>query len=137
MAGETPLTVASTLPGMRSPRVLVVLDAEGAWSRGVLRGFMAAAQERDWTLLHYHPSADVGWLAREWAPNAAVIGPELGAEAIAALGTTALVSVIVDRTDDQIPSVCIDEEAVAALALEHLLATGLRQLTTFRCDESA
>ena len=59
---------------MGSPRVLVVLGTEAAWSRGTLRGFMAAARERGWTLLHHHPSADLDWLLREWSPAAAVVG---------------------------------------------------------------
>jgi len=128
--------IPATLSGVRAPRVLVLLDTRGAWSRGVLRGFMAAAQEHAWTLLHYHPTADVRWLAREWAPSVAVVGPELGAEALAALAPAALVSVPVDRTGQGTPSVCIDEDAVATLALDHLLATGLRNLTSFRFDDA-
>lgn len=123
-------------PPARSPRVLVLLDVRGAWSRGVLRGFMRAAQERGWTLLHYHPTANVEWLVREWAPAAAVIGSDLGPEALAALSSARTVSVTVDRCAQGVPSVCVDEQAVASLALEHLLATGLRQLTTFRFDAS-
>jgi hypothetical protein len=80
---------------MSGPRVLVVLGTEAAWSRGILRGFMEAAHERDWTLLHYHPSMNLNWLADEWTPAAAVIGPELGPAAIARLGSAALVSVVV------------------------------------------
>ena len=121
---------------MSAPRVLVVLGTEAAWSRGILRGFMEAAHERDWTLLHYHPSMNLNWLADEWTPAAAVIGPELGPLAIARLASAALVSVTVDRSADGIASVCLDEESIAALALEHLLGTGLRDVTTFRFDES-
>ncbi len=33
-------------------------------------------------------------------------------------------------------SVCLDEKRIAKLALEHLAATGLRHVTTFRFDES-
>lgn len=36
---------------MRSPRVLVVLKTDAAWSRGILRGFVKTAHERGWTLL--------------------------------------------------------------------------------------
>jgi LacI family transcriptional regulator len=117
-------------------RVLVLLDIRGGWSRGVLRGFMAAAEERNWLLLHYHPSTDLSWLVREWAPAATVVGPEPSAEALSVLAPGALVSVATDRSAQGIPSVCIDEQAVAALALEHLLSTGVRQLTTFRFDDS-
>ena len=56
---------------MNPPRVLVVLDTVAAWSRGILRGFMAAAHERGWTLLHYSPLVDLNWVADEWAPDAA------------------------------------------------------------------
>ena len=116
------------------PRVLVVLNTAAAWSRGILRGFMAAAHERDWTLLHYHPDADLSWLAAEWAPAVAVVGPELPAEAVLKLAPTALVSVNADRSAFDIASVCLDEEAIAKLALQHLLNAGLRQLSTFRFD---
>jgi LacI family transcriptional regulator len=121
---------------MSGPRVLVVLNTHAAWSRGILRGFMAAANERDWTLLHYQPSSNLNWLAGEWAPAAAVIGPELDAEAFGALAPAALVSVTVDRSADGIASVFPDDEGIAALALSHLLATGVRHVSTFRYDES-
>ncbi len=98
---------------------------------------MAAAHERGWTLLHYRPSADLGWLARELAPVAAVIGPEPSLKSLGALAPAALVSVTVDRSADRIASVCLDEAAISELALDHLLATGLRQLSTFRFDDSA
>lgn len=122
---------------MSPKRVLVVLGTDAAWSRGVLRGFMEAAQERDWSLLHYHPSADLNWLIDEWAPAAAVIGPEIGAQASARLAASgSLVSVTVDRSAEKLASVCLDEPGIAALAAKHLLATGLRHVTTFRFDES-
>jgi len=116
------------------PRVLVVLNTAAAWSRGILRGFMAAAHERDWTLLHYHPDADMSWLAAEWAPAAAVVGPELPAESITRLAPATLVSVNFERSAEGVASVCLDEQAIARLALQHLLDTGLRHLTTFRFD---
>ncbi len=122
---------------MKSKRVLVVLGTDAAWSRGILRGFMAAAHERDWTVLHYDPPSNLNWLVDEWAPAAAVIGPELSPEAIARLAPATLVSVTVDRSAEGIASVCPDEEGVAALALEHLVATGLKHVTTFRYDESS
>lgn len=122
---------------MSSPRVLVALNTDAAWSRGILRGFMAAAHERGWTLLHYHPSSNLAWLLEEWAPQVAVIGPELTSKALARLGAENLVSVTVDRSAEQIASVCIDEARVATLALSHLLATGLKTVSTFRFDESA
>jgi LacI family transcriptional regulator len=121
---------------MSAPRVLVVLNTEAAWSRGILRGFVASARERDWTLLHYHPSSDLTWLAREWAPAVAVVGPELDGKALSPLASATLVSVTVDRTERGIASVYPDDAGVAALALDHLIATGIRRVTTFRYDES-
>jgi len=121
---------------MNAPRVLILLNTNAGWSRGILRGFMTVAHERGWTPLHYHPDADLSWLAHEWKPAAAVIGPELDSLALAPLAPTTLVSVTVDRSANGIASVCLDEERVATLALEHLLATGLRKVSTFRFDES-
>jgi DNA-binding LacI/PurR family transcriptional regulator len=121
---------------VNEPRVLVVLGTDAAWSRGVLRGFMAAAHSRGWALLHYHPASNLNWLAEEWSPAAAVIGPELDPQAVNKLAPASIISVTVDRTAHQIPSVCLDEAAIAVLALSHLLSTGLRHVTTFRFDES-
>jgi LacI family transcriptional regulator len=118
--------------------VLVVLDKGAAWSRGILRGFMAAAHERDWTLLHYYyPFMDLGWLRNAWAPTVAVVGPGLSKEALAELAPATLVSVTVDRSADDIASVLPDDEGIAVLALDHLLGTGLRQFSTFRFDDAA
>ena len=74
----------------------------------------------------------MSWLAAEWAPAAAVVGPELPAASITRLAPATLVSVNYERSAQGIASVCLDEEAIAALALQHLLDTGLRHLTTFR-----
>jgi len=116
--------------------VLVVLNIAAAWSRGILRGFMSFAQEHDWTLLHYHPDADMGWLAAEWAPAAAVVGPELPIEVLTRLAPATLISVPGDRSAEGIASVCLDEGAIAMLALQHLHDIGLRHFSTFRFDES-
>jgi LacI family transcriptional regulator len=115
--------------------VLVLLDSGPGWSRGILRGFMAIAHERGWTVLHYHPyypPVDLASLARKFTPAAAVIGPELLGRSLAPLAPASIVSVAADRSSEEIASVCVDEEAVAALALDHLLAKGLRYVTTFR-----
>jgi LacI family transcriptional regulator len=122
---------------MTAPRVLVVLGTEGAWSRGVLRGFMAVAHEENWTLLHYWPGSDLKWVAEEWSPAVVVFGSELDAETKARLGQAEFVSVPVDRSADGIASVCPDEEGVAALAVEHLLARGFHHVSTFRYDDAA
>jgi LacI family transcriptional regulator len=120
---------------MDAPRVLVVLGTNAGWSRGILRGFMAAAHERAWTVLHYHPDANLSWLIDEWQPDAAVFGPEFGSAGSDRLDPAAVVSVTIDRTAQGISSVCIDEKAIAELAAEHLLATGLRNVSTFRFDQ--
>jgi len=117
---------------MSPPRVLVVLDTVAAWSRGVLRGFMSAAHERGWTLLHYSPLVDLNWVAEEWAPDVAVIGPGVDIASFAQFAATSLVSVTVDRSAERIASVCLDEERIGALALRHLRSTGLRHVTTCR-----
>jgi LacI family transcriptional regulator len=96
---------------------------------------MAAAQERGWGLVHFHPyypPLDLHWLARTFAPAAALVGPELLGVSLAPLLPASIVSVAADRSSEGIASVCLDEEAIAALALEHLLAKGLRHVTTFR-----
>lgn len=122
---------------MESPRVLVLLGTDGSWARGTLRGFMGYAHERHWTLLHYHPTSDLDWLLGQWSPAAVVTGAEYGPDSAKRFGSAALVSVTVDRTAEGIASVCIDEQRVAHLAADHLLERGLRNLTTFRYDESA
>jgi LacI family transcriptional regulator len=122
---------------MPAPRVLVVLDTVAAWSRGVLRGFMSTAHERGWTLLHYSPLVDLNWVADEWAPDAAVIGPGLDPALLGRFTPASLVSVTVDRSAARIASVCLDEERIGALALQHLLSTGLRCVTTCRYSASA
>lgn len=113
----------------------MVLGTDGAWARGILRGLTAAAHERGWVLLPYHPLADFSWVDTDQGPLVAVVGPDLP-EPIARLGSEAVVSVTVDRSADGIASVCLDEKRIAKLALEHLVATGLRHVTTFRFDES-
>jgi hypothetical protein len=57
----------------RDERVLILLDASAAWSRGVLRGFTAAARQKGWLLLHYHTTVDLRWLARVWKPTVVVL----------------------------------------------------------------
>ena len=49
----------ATLANVKSPRVPIILDASTGWSRGILRGFAVVAHERGWTLLHYHPTANL------------------------------------------------------------------------------
>jgi hypothetical protein len=114
-------------------RVFVALITDGAWSRGILRGFTTAAHEHDWALLHYHPATNLDRIANEWAPDAAVVGPELGPTSLIKLAPAAIVSVTVDRSADGVLSVCVDDERVAAL--DHLLAAGLRNVTSFRFDD--
>lgn len=120
---------------MTCPRVLIVLDTEREWSRAVLRGFAAAAYERDWALTQHHPASDLSWLASDSAPDVVVVGPDMP-RAVGKLAPAVVVSVTVDRTADGVASVCLDERRIAKLALEHLLATGVRQVTTLRCEAS-
>lgn len=117
---------------MATPRVLVVLGTDLAWSRGILSGFMAVAHERDWTVLHYYPDANLNWVAAEWTPDAAVFSPDLDLKTIQQCAPAALISLTLDRTPSGIASVCLDEEAIAALAAEHLVARGLQHVSTFR-----
>ncbi|HEY4014536.1 MAG TPA: substrate-binding domain-containing protein [Polyangiaceae bacterium] len=117
---------------MTGPHVLVVLGTSAAWSRGILRGFTAVAHEHGWNLLHYHPSANLEWLAREWTPSAAVLGPEVLGPWPAVLGSRVNVSVNVDRVAEGVASVCLDEERIAERALAHLVSKGLRNVTAFR-----
>jgi LacI family transcriptional regulator len=131
-AKSSPSVPAPERDTAKAPRVLVLLNTFSPWSRGVLRGFAAVAQELGWTLLHHHPPSNLDWLRKEWSPAAAVIGPEFPPEAIPDLAPASVVSVEVDYSARRIASVCIDQEAIAGLALDHLLATGLRHLSTFR-----
>ena len=121
--------------GIEAQRVLVLLDSGPGWSRGILRSFMAVAQERGWVPLHFHPyypPPDLDWLARTFAPAAALVGPELLGTSLEPLLPASIVSVAADRSSEGIASVCLDEGAIAAVALEHLLSKGLRHVTTFR-----
>ena len=61
-----------------APRVLTILNMGTAWSRGVLRGFMAAAHERRWTVLHYPPPVDLAAVVQKFAPSVLVVGPDSG-----------------------------------------------------------
>jgi LacI family transcriptional regulator len=116
--------------------VLAILNMSTGWSRGVLRGFMASAHERGWTVLHYPPPVDLARLIRTFSPAAALIGPDSGRVSLAQLPPVTLVSVALDLSSDGIASVCPDEAGIGALAQEHLLRTGLRQVSTFRLDGS-
>ncbi len=117
---------------MNSARVLVVLDASSAWSRGILRGFAGVAHERGWTVLHYHPTANLEWLLAEWKPDIAVLPPGYYGELPSTLPKTSTISVNCDRTRDGIASVCVDETKVARLALAHLMEKGITRVTSFR-----
>jgi LacI family transcriptional regulator len=119
-----------------SPRVLVLLRTDAAWSRGVLRSFAGAAHDHGWTPLHYQPDANVGWLVKQWAPAAVIVGPALSRQELATFAPVPLVSVAFDRAADGVASVCLDEAAIGILALEHLLATGLRRFSCFRLSNS-
>ncbi len=121
---------------MKSGRVLIVLDASAGWSRGILRGFAGVAHERGWTLLHYHPTADLEWLIREWKPDVAVLPPGYYDQLPRGIRKQPLIAVNGDRTADAIASVCLDEQKIADIACAHLLSRGLNTLTTFRFSDS-
>lgn len=116
--------------------MLVILGTGATWSRGVLRGFAGAAHEHGWTLLHHQPDANLSWLTDEWAPAAVVFGPGMSRDAVSTFANVPRVSVALDRSAEGIASVCPDEEATGILALDHLLATGLRRFSTFRLSHS-
>ena len=121
---------------MPAPRVLIVLHTNSAWARGILSGFAAAAHERGWTLLFYNNASDLSLFASALEPVAAVVATEFDAPVFANLDPATFVSLTVDRSAAGIASVCLDEAAIGKLAYEHLQATGLRTVTTFRYDES-
>jgi len=118
------------------PRVLLVLSAHASWSRGILRGFSPVAHELGWDLLHYYPGTSLEWLGRTWKPAVTVLGPEVQGDWSASGDSGIVLSVNDDRTCGGIPSVCLDEVRIARAALEHLQDRGLRQVTTFRYDQS-
>jgi LacI family transcriptional regulator len=118
-------------------RVLVVLDTSAAWSRGILRGFAGLAHQQGWTLLHYHPNADLEWLANRLVPTVAVLGPNIGPRWPSALEQCVSVAVNHDLSDQGIASVCVDDTRVGQVALEHLVTKGFQNLTTFRFGSCA
>jgi len=119
-----------------NPRVLVVLDASSGWSRGALRGFAGVAHERGWTFLHYHPTADLDWLMREWKPDVSILPPEHYRELSSQAKQQLLISINCDRTPEGIASVCVDEKKVANIASAHFLAKGVNRVSTFRFSDS-
>lgn len=121
---------------MVAPRVVVVLRTESAWSRGILSGFMSAAHERGWTLLYCNVPSDLRPMADALQPIAAVVTDNFDAPVFGELAAAPFVSVTVDRSAQGIASVCLDEASIAKLALEHLQATGIRDVSVFRYDES-
>src|SRR5215471_15533804 len=132
-----PVSTGPNPPRLLGPtRVLVFLDATAGWSRGIMRGFAAVAHEQNWILLHYHTFVELDWLLSEWDPAAAVLGPEWRSPWPASLRSRVSVSVNADRSAEGIGSVCVDEEGIADAALDHLLANGFSNLTTFRFDAS-
>jgi LacI family transcriptional regulator len=117
-------------------RVLVVLDAAAAWSRGILMGFAALAKERNWTILHYHPTSNLTWLLEEWEPRVVVLPPAYAGVLPSRIRGRTLIAVNHDRSAEGIASVCLDERRIAQLAATHLLETGLRQFAVFRFERS-
>src|SRR5688572_5521327 len=83
-------------PAVDAPRVLAILNMGTAWSRGVLRGFVAAAHERHWTVLHYPPPVDLGALVQKFAPSVLLVGPDSGKVPLAIRTAIPVVSVALD-----------------------------------------
>lgn len=131
-----PAAIRASGTPRKVPRVLIVLGTGGGWSRGILRGFVSAAHEQDWNVLHYHPTPNLDWLAREWKPDAIALGPEFHERWPAGLRARVMVSVNADRTAQGIGSVCLNEAQIARVALEHLLSKGLKNVTTFHFDDA-
>jgi LacI family transcriptional regulator len=119
------------------PRVLIVLDASTAWSRGALRGFTDVARRQAWTLLHYHASTDLKWLVQLWRPVVVVLQWSRFRDVADVLESCTAVSVNDDCSADGVASVCLDEWGIGELAAIHLLTKGLRELTTFRFNDMA
>lgn len=119
-----------------APRILLMLGTDAAWCRGILRGFTALAHERNWAVLHYRPDADVTGVFEEWQPAVIVVGPDSSAPPVKHPPTTAVVAVNADRSAAGVPCVCLDEVAIAQLAADHLLATGLKHMSTVCFDAS-
>jgi LacI family transcriptional regulator len=87
-------------------------------------------------VLHYPPPVDLLALVHKFAPSAILLGPDSGKVPFGGPLPVPIVSVALDLSAEGIPSACPDEARIGVLALEHLLATGLRQVTTFRLDGS-
>lgn len=121
---------------MPAPRVLIVLDTSGAWSRGILLGFASVAHAHGWTLVHYHPDADLHWLLEHWRPDAVVCDPWFEASWPFELQMPVCVLVNGDRSAVGRASVCVDEERIADLALAHLLSRGFQNLSVFRFTDA-
>jgi LacI family transcriptional regulator len=120
----------------RDARVLILLNASSAWSRGVLRGFTASVRQKGWMLLHYHTMVDLRWLMRVWKPTVVALQWSLYRDELDALRSSKVIAVNEDSSRHGIASVCVDETQIGKLAAQHLLAKGLRVLTTFRFDDS-
>jgi LacI family transcriptional regulator len=121
----------------RDARVLILLNASAEWSRGVLRGFTAVARNKCWMLLHYHTTVDLHWLIRTWTPTVVVLQRSLYADVADALESCTVIAVNDDSSAHGIASVCVDETAIGKLAARHLMAKGLRDLTTFRFNDGS
>lgn len=116
--------------------MLAILNLGTGCSRGVLQGFMNTAHAQRWAVLHFPPPVDIAALVQKFAPSAILIGPDSGQVAVISGSRIPIVSVALDLSAQGLPSVCPDEERIGVLGVEHLLATGLRQVSTFRLDGS-
>lgn len=86
-------------------------------------------------LLHYHTMVDLRWLVRVWKPTVLVLQWSLYSDVLDALESTTVIAVNEDSSAHGIASVCVDEAEVGKLAAQHLMAKGLRAVTTFRFND--
>jgi hypothetical protein len=68
--------------------------------------------------VHFHPSVDLNWLAAEWPPDAAVLGPAARGPWPAQLRNCVSVAINVDRSAEGVASVCLDQARIADMAVE-------------------
>lgn len=114
----------------RRPRVLLLIETSNAYARGLLRGVQRYAHERgNWST--YLPELRRGeapprWLA-EWQGDGIIARIENAAIAKAVMQRKLpVVDVSAARELPTIPWVETDDEAIAVMAVEHLLERGFK-----------
>lgn len=116
----------------KRPAVALLIETSNAYARGLLEGIVSYVRAHDpWSI--YLPeqgrgAAPPAWLAR-WHGDGIIarIETEEIAAAVRRLGVP-VIDVSAARQEASIPWVETDDDAIAALAVEHLLERGFRQL---------